>query len=51
LGLISFLFRPEYQEIKNIVQQVIKTLGHKLSGFADDLIGIQPRVEALESLL
>jgi GTPase SAR1 family protein len=30
---------------------VIKTLGHKFSGFADDLVGIQPRVEALESLL
>jgi len=26
-------------------------LGHKFSGFADDLIGIQPRVEELESLL
>jgi len=30
---------------------VIKTLGHKFSGFADDLIGIQPRVEELENLL
>lgn len=26
-------------------------MGHKFSGFADDLIGIQPRVEALERLL
>ncbi|KAI5412233.1 hypothetical protein KIW84_057049 [Lathyrus oleraceus] len=43
--------KPEFQEIKNIVQQVIKTLGHKLSGFADDLIGIQPRVEELDTLM
>ncbi|XP_058770105.1 disease resistance protein RPV1-like [Vicia villosa] len=43
--------KPEFREIKNIVQEVIKTLGHKFSGFTDDLIGIQPQVEALESLL
>lgn len=43
--------KPEFREIQDIVQQVIKTLGHKFSGFADDLIGIQPRVEELESLL
>ncbi|KAI5399596.1 hypothetical protein KIW84_064795 [Lathyrus oleraceus] len=43
--------KPEFREIKNIVQEVIKTLGHKFSGLTDDLIGIQPRVEALESLL
>jgi hypothetical protein len=30
---------------------VIKKLGHKFKGSADDLIGIQPRLEALESLL
>jgi hypothetical protein len=47
----SLAFRPEFREIKNIVQEVIKILGHKFSGFADDLIGIQPRVEDLESLL
>jgi ABC-type dipeptide/oligopeptide/nickel transport system ATPase subunit len=29
---------------------VIKNLGHKFKGSADDLIGIQPRLEALESL-
>ena len=46
-----FSFRPEFEEIEQIVQAVIKKLGHKFSGSADDLIGIQPRVEALESLL
>lgn len=30
---------------------MIKTLGHKFSGLADDLIGIQPRVHELENLL
>ncbi|XP_061353214.1 disease resistance protein RUN1-like isoform X2 [Gastrolobium bilobum] len=43
--------KPEFGEIENIVQAVIKTLGHKFSGFADNLIGIQPRVAELESLL
>ncbi|KEH38848.1 putative TIR domain, winged helix-turn-helix DNA-binding domain-containing protein [Medicago truncatula] len=43
--------KPEFREIENIVQEVIKTLGHKFSGFADDLIATQPRVEELESLL
>ncbi|CAJ2660038.1 unnamed protein product [Trifolium pratense] len=43
--------KPEFREIKNIVQEVIKLLGHKFSGFAEDLIGIQPQVEELESLL
>ncbi|XP_045804596.1 TMV resistance protein N-like isoform X1 [Trifolium pratense] len=43
--------KPEFREIKDIVQEVIKILGHKFSGFADELIGIQPRVEELESLL
>ncbi|XP_024632902.1 disease resistance protein RPV1 [Medicago truncatula] len=43
--------KPEFREIKNIVQEVINTMGHKFLGFADDLIGIQPRVEELESLL
>nr|XP_012569075.1 TMV resistance protein N isoform X3 [Cicer arietinum] len=41
----------EFEEIEKIVQAVIKTLGHKFSGFADDLIGMQPRVEALKSIL
>ncbi|KAK2369851.1 disease resistance protein RPV1 [Trifolium repens] len=44
-------YKPEFREIKNIVQEVIKLLGHKFSGFAEDFIGIQPRVEELESLL
>ncbi|KAK2424031.1 disease resistance protein RUN1 [Trifolium repens] len=44
-------YKPEFREIKNIVQEVIKLLCHKFSGFAEDLIGIQPRVEELESLL
>ncbi|GAU26630.1 hypothetical protein TSUD_102380 [Trifolium subterraneum] len=43
--------KPEFREIQIIVQEVIKTLGHKFSGFADDLIGIKPRVEAVKSLL
>ncbi|PNY10412.1 disease resistance protein (TIR-NBS-LRR class), partial [Trifolium pratense] len=43
--------KPEFREIQIIVQEVIKTLGHKFSGFADDLIGINPRVEAVKSLL
>ncbi|CAI8604031.1 unnamed protein product [Vicia faba] len=43
--------KPEFRAIKDIVQEVIKKLGHKFSGFTDDLIGIQPRVEALQSLL
>ncbi|KAL2328073.1 hypothetical protein Fmac_021500 [Flemingia macrophylla] len=30
--------KPEFKEIENIVQEVIKNLGHKFSGFADDLI-------------
>ncbi|XP_061354687.1 disease resistance protein RPV1-like [Gastrolobium bilobum] len=43
--------QPEFEVIENIVQTVIKRLGHKFSGLADDLIGIQPRVTTLESLL
>ena len=46
-----FSFRPEFREIEKIVEKVIKTLDHKFSRFADDLIGIQPRVERLEKLL
>ena len=47
----SFAFRPEFEQIEQIVQAVIKKLGHKFSWSADDLIGIQTRLEALESLL
>ncbi|XP_027340361.1 TMV resistance protein N-like [Abrus precatorius] len=43
--------KPEFEEIEKIVQAVIKILGHKFSGFADDLIGMQPRVQTLESIL
>ncbi|PNX97851.1 TIR-NBS-LRR resistance protein [Trifolium pratense] len=43
--------KPEFEEIKTIVQDVIKALGHKFSSFADDLVGIQIRVEALKSQL
>ncbi|XP_057731763.1 disease resistance protein RUN1-like [Arachis stenosperma] len=43
--------KPEYTEIKEIIQKVVKTLNHRFSGFDDDLVGIQPRVERLEALL
>ncbi|MCH87669.1 TIR-NBS-LRR type disease resistance protein, partial [Trifolium medium] len=37
--------------IETIVQDVIKKLDHKFPGLSNDLIGLQPRVEALERLL
>jgi hypothetical protein len=37
--------------IETIVQDVIKILDHKFSGLSNDLIGLQPRVEALKRLL
>ncbi|BAT92384.1 hypothetical protein VIGAN_07108900 [Vigna angularis var. angularis] len=43
--------KAEFGEIENIVQAVIQTLGHKFSGFVNDLIGIQPRVQTLEDKL
>ncbi|MED6173527.1 hypothetical protein PIB30_060289 [Stylosanthes scabra] len=43
--------KPEYTEIKEIIRKVVKTLNPKFSGFDDDLVGIQPRVERLEGLL
>jgi ABC-type dipeptide/oligopeptide/nickel transport system ATPase subunit len=49
--LTHLFFRREYEAIGNIVQAVIEKLGHKFSGFAEDLIGIQPRVQELENLL
>ncbi|CAJ1956748.1 unnamed protein product [Sphenostylis stenocarpa] len=49
--LLFFPSRPEYGEIERIVHAVIKTLGHQFSGFVDDLIGMQPRVQALEDNL
>ena len=51
--VILFLptLRPEFEEIEKLVQAVIKALGHKFSGFADELIGMQPRIEKLESML
>ncbi|KAK2369843.1 disease resistance protein RUN1 [Trifolium repens] len=52
-NLVGFDVRdkPEFTEIGKIVQAVIKTLGHKFSGFADDLVGMQPHIEELEKLL
>ncbi|XP_058779823.1 disease resistance protein RPV1-like [Vicia villosa] len=43
--------KPESIEIKKIVQAIIKTLNHKFSGFTNDLVGMQPRIEELEKLL
>ncbi|WVZ00773.1 hypothetical protein V8G54_026842 [Vigna mungo] len=43
--------KPEFEQIQNIVQAVIKKLGHKFSWFVDDLIGIQQRVQTLEDKL
>ncbi|GAU35107.1 hypothetical protein TSUD_162120 [Trifolium subterraneum] len=43
--------KQEVEELENIVQTVIEKLGHKFSGYADDLIGIQPQVKTLENLL
>ncbi|WJX82166.1 hypothetical protein P8452_64957 [Trifolium repens] len=43
--------KPEFEEIKKIVQDVIKVLGRRFSSFADDLIGTQLHVEALKSQL
>ncbi|KAK2414713.1 disease resistance protein RPV1 [Trifolium repens] len=43
--------KQEVEEIEKIVQAVIEKLGHKFSGYADDLIGIQSQVKALEKLL
>ena len=37
--------------IEKIVEAVIEKLGRTFSGSVDDLIGIQPHIEALESLL
>jgi hypothetical protein len=37
--------------IEKIVEAVIEKLGRTFSGSADDLIGIQPHIEALENLL
>ncbi|XP_017425399.1 disease resistance protein RUN1 isoform X3 [Vigna angularis] len=43
--------KPEFAQIQSIVQAVIKKLGHKFSRSVNDLIGIQPRVQALEDKL
>ncbi|XP_061358223.1 disease resistance protein RUN1-like isoform X2 [Gastrolobium bilobum] len=43
--------KPEFEEIEKILREVIKTLGHKFSGFMHDVIGIQPHVATLESFL
>ncbi|KAF7822889.1 TMV resistance protein N isoform X1 [Senna tora] len=43
--------QPEAEVIDEIVQDIINKLGHKFSAFADDLIGMAPRAEAVENLL
>ncbi|XP_058737045.1 disease resistance protein RUN1-like isoform X2 [Vicia villosa] len=43
--------KPEFQEIKNIVQSITKKLDHRFLPSLDDLIGMQPHIEELESLL
>ncbi|XP_039683215.1 disease resistance protein RUN1 isoform X3 [Medicago truncatula] len=45
------LSKPEFEMIEKIVEAVIKKLGRTFSGSTDDLIGIQPHIEALENLL
>ncbi|XP_058779838.1 disease resistance protein RUN1-like [Vicia villosa] len=52
-NLVGFDVRdkPEFSEIEKIVQAVIKSLNHKFSGFTNDLVGMQPRVEELEKIL
>ncbi|GAU35113.1 hypothetical protein TSUD_162180, partial [Trifolium subterraneum] len=35
--------KQEVEEIEKIVQAVIEKLGHRFSGNADDLIGMQPQ--------
>ncbi|KAF7843598.1 TMV resistance protein N-like [Senna tora] len=41
----------EAEVIDEIVQDIINKFGHKFSVFADDLIGMAPRAEAVENLL
>lgn len=48
---MHFFYRPEFQEIKNIVHSITKKLDHRFLPSLDDLIGIQPQIEELESLL
>ncbi|WVZ00977.1 hypothetical protein V8G54_027046 [Vigna mungo] len=43
--------KPEFEQIQSIVLEVIKKLGRKFSRSVNDLIGIQPRVQALEDKL
>ncbi|XP_016169825.1 TMV resistance protein N isoform X2 [Arachis ipaensis] len=43
--------KPQFTEIDKIIQKVIKELDHRFSGFADDLVGIQPCVKELEQVL
>ena len=51
LYFFSFPCRPEFEQIQNIVQAVVKKLNRKFSWFVDDLVGIQPRVQALKDKL
>ncbi|XP_045798937.1 disease resistance protein RPV1-like isoform X2 [Trifolium pratense] len=51
LGGTDVRNKPEFDMIETIVQDVTNTLNPKLSGCYDHLIGVRPRVEALERLL
>ncbi|XP_054816988.1 disease resistance protein RPV1-like [Prosopis cineraria] len=43
--------KSEKEIIDNIVNKAISELGHRFSSLADDLVGMQSHVEALENLL
>ncbi|XP_061357912.1 TMV resistance protein N-like [Gastrolobium bilobum] len=43
--------KPESEAVENIAQEIINILGHKFSGFFDEVIGMQPHVATLESIL
>nr|KYP45064.1 TMV resistance protein N [Cajanus cajan] len=43
--------KPEFQMIENLVEAIVKVLDRNFSGIPDDLIGMQPRVQELESIL
>ncbi|KAL2331605.1 hypothetical protein Fmac_019186 [Flemingia macrophylla] len=43
--------RPEFKVIDNLVQAIIKEFDHDFSGYPHNLIGIQSRIQKLESIL
>ncbi|RDX92886.1 TMV resistance protein N, partial [Mucuna pruriens] len=43
--------KPQYVEIENIAEEIIRTLSHKLSSLPHDLVGMQYPVQELEKLL